>query len=105
MLTTTISGYTRRISRLQGEITVAAERASSGSQTDLDAKRAELERLQDDLRRERARLVRLRARLAEARATLRRRLVEIYKADAARHRDRDAEVRRLRRPAGARASS
>ena len=49
-------------------------------EVDLDAKRAELERLQADLRAERARLVRLRARLNETRRVLRVRLIEIYKA-------------------------
>jgi murein DD-endopeptidase MepM/ murein hydrolase activator NlpD len=51
-------------------------------QADLDAKRAELARIQELLRQERARLARLRARLAEAKVALAERLVEIYKADS-----------------------
>ena len=50
-------------------------------EADLNAKRAELDRIQDDLRKERARLTRLRARLAESRAALSARLVHLYKAD------------------------
>ena len=50
-------------------------------QTDLDAKRAELARIQDELRQERIRLVKLRAKLAAAKDALAERLVEIYKAD------------------------
>ena len=43
VLTTTISGYTKRISRLQEDITVLQGRATN-LQVDLDAKRAELAR-------------------------------------------------------------
>ena len=50
-------------------------------QGDLDAKLAELARIQEDLRQERIRLARLRARLAEARVALADRLVQLYKAD------------------------
>jgi peptidoglycan hydrolase CwlO-like protein len=50
-------------------------------QSDLDAKRAELARIQDQLRQERIRLVRLREKLAAAKDALAERLVEIYKAD------------------------
>jgi len=79
VLTTQISGYQRRIRKLQGKITTLASRQDI-IEVDLDAKRSELERLETDLRAERARLVRLRARLNETRRILRVRLVEIYKA-------------------------
>jgi murein DD-endopeptidase MepM/ murein hydrolase activator NlpD len=80
VLTTTISGYTKRINLLQGDITVLQARQTR-IEADLAAKREELARIQDDLRQERIRLVRLRARLAESRAALSDRLVELYKAD------------------------
>jgi murein DD-endopeptidase MepM/ murein hydrolase activator NlpD len=80
VLTTQISGYNRRIRRLQSKIGTLQTRQQR-VQVDLDAKRAELERLRGELRSERARLVRLRARLNETRAQLRLRLVEIYKAE------------------------
>ncbi len=80
VLTTQISGYNRRIRRLQGKITTLQSRQQR-VQVDLDAKRTELESLRGELRSERARLVRLRARLNETRAQLRVRLVEIYKAE------------------------
>ena len=57
------------------------ERKQVAIQTDLDAKRAELSRIQEQLRQEKIRLARLRARLAEARIALANRLVELYKAD------------------------
>ncbi|HUR85402.1 MAG TPA: peptidoglycan DD-metalloendopeptidase family protein [Solirubrobacteraceae bacterium] len=80
VLSTEIAGYSRRIGRLQGRITVLSTRQER-IQADLDAKRAELERLRRELRTERARLVRLRKRLTHTRATLRTRLVEIYKTE------------------------
>ncbi len=80
VLTTQITGYDKRIRRLQGEIGVLQTRQQR-VQVDLDAKRAELESLRSELRSERARLVRLRARLDETRRLLRVRLVEIYKAE------------------------
>jgi len=80
VLTTQISGYNRRIRRLQGRITTLQTRQER-VQVDLDAKRAELESLRTELRSERARLVRLRVRLNETRAQLRLRLIEIYKAE------------------------
>ncbi|CAA9514716.1 MAG: Membrane proteins related to metalloendopeptidases [uncultured Solirubrobacteraceae bacterium] len=80
VLTTQISGYNRRIRRLQGRIGTLQTRQQR-VQVDLDAKRSELESLRGELRSERARLVRLRARLDETRALLRLRLVEIYKAE------------------------
>ncbi|MEY2513928.1 MAG: hypothetical protein QOJ89_1286 [bacterium] len=79
VLTTEIAGYSRRIRKLQGHITKLSSRQQV-VETDLDAKRSELERLQGELRGERARLVRLRKKLAVDRAMLRKRLVEIYKA-------------------------
>ena len=65
--------------RLQSRITTVAGRQAV-LQEDLDAKRAELAAC-SDLRAERARLVRLRARLRETRTMLRKRLVELFKAD------------------------
>jgi murein DD-endopeptidase MepM/ murein hydrolase activator NlpD len=80
VLTSEIAGYSRRINRLQGKISKLDNRQQV-IQSDLDAKRAELERLRTDLRTERARLVRLRKRLTVTRAMLQVRLVEIYKAE------------------------
>jgi murein DD-endopeptidase MepM/ murein hydrolase activator NlpD len=80
VLTTTISGWTRRINTLQDNITQLQTRQVR-IEADLTSKRAELDRLQDLLREERIRLVKLRARLAESRAALSERLVELYKAD------------------------
>jgi murein DD-endopeptidase MepM/ murein hydrolase activator NlpD len=80
VLTTTISGWTRRINALQDNIT-ALQSKQVRIEADLTRKRAELDRLQDLLREERIRLVKLRARLAESRAALSERLVELYKAD------------------------
>jgi murein DD-endopeptidase MepM/ murein hydrolase activator NlpD len=80
VLTTQISGYNRRIRRLQSRIGVLQTRQQR-VQVDLDDKRAELESLRSELRSERARLLRLRARLDETRTMLRSRLVEIYKAE------------------------
>jgi peptidoglycan DL-endopeptidase CwlO len=80
VLTSDISAYTRRINGLQSEITTLQVRQVE-LQVNLDAKRAELARIQELLRQERARLARLRARLAEAKVALAERLVEIYKAD------------------------
>jgi murein DD-endopeptidase MepM/ murein hydrolase activator NlpD len=80
VLSTTITRYSRRISSLQGDITVL-QRKQVSIQIDLDAKRAELARTQEELRQERLRLARLKARLAEARVALADRLVQLYKAD------------------------
>ena len=80
VLTSEISGYSRRIDRLQGRIGTLQERENA-IQSDLDAKRAELVRVQDRLRSERARLVALRVRLVQGRRTLAARLVDLYKAD------------------------
>ncbi|MGI8594059.1 MAG: murein hydrolase activator EnvC family protein [Solirubrobacteraceae bacterium] len=74
-----ISRYGRTIGRLQGRITGLQARETT-LQTDLDAKLAELAKIQESLRQERARLVRLRTRLATGRRTLSARMVELYKA-------------------------
>jgi murein DD-endopeptidase MepM/ murein hydrolase activator NlpD len=73
VLSSDIADFTRRISGLEAR--------ESRIQADLDAKTAELVRLQDRLRDERARLTRLRERLQQSRTLLAQRLVEIYKAD------------------------
>ena len=80
VLTTTISGFTRRINLLQGDISTLQSRQWR-IEAELADRREELARVQDRLRQERIRLVRLRARLAESRAALADRLVELYKAD------------------------
>jgi murein DD-endopeptidase MepM/ murein hydrolase activator NlpD len=80
LLTTEISAYTGRIDRLQRRIGGLQQRENA-IQADLDAKRAQLARLQDALRYQRARLVRLRARLAYARKVLAQRLVQLYTSD------------------------
>src|SRR5262245_11622813 len=69
VLTTTISGYTRRINALQDDINVLQLRQTR-IETDLANKRAELAKIQDDLRRERIHLAQLRERLAESRSAL-----------------------------------
>jgi murein DD-endopeptidase MepM/ murein hydrolase activator NlpD len=74
-----ISRYGRTIGRLQGRISGLQAREST-LQTDLDAKLAELAKVQESLRQERSRLVRLRTRLATGRRILSARLVELYKA-------------------------
>ena len=80
VLTSTIQGYSQRIGALQGDIDTLTTRQVR-VETDLAAKREELQKLQDELRRERIRLTQLRARLAESRAVLSDRLVALYKAD------------------------
>jgi murein DD-endopeptidase MepM/ murein hydrolase activator NlpD len=80
VLASDIAAYTRKIGALEGKIGTLQERQSA-IQSDLDAKKAELVRLQERLRDERARLARLRERLLETRTQLSERLVEIYKAD------------------------
>jgi len=81
VLTSQVSGFTRRIRTLQSDITVLQTRQVR-LEADLEAKRAELAQIQEDLRRERLRLARLRTRLAAARVELANRLVEIYKEDS-----------------------
>jgi peptidoglycan DL-endopeptidase CwlO len=80
VLTTEISAYTRRITRLQGRIGSLQQRQST-IESDLAAQRAALIRIQDDLRSERRRLVRLRARLQVTRRALADRLVQLYTAE------------------------
>jgi len=80
VLTSTIEGYSQRIGALQGDIDTLTTRQVR-VETDLAAKREELQGLQDGLRRERIRLTQLRAKLAESRAVLSDRLVALYKAD------------------------
>jgi murein DD-endopeptidase MepM/ murein hydrolase activator NlpD len=80
VLSTEIAAYSRRIDRLQSDITRLYGRQVR-LQADFERKRSELARIQEELRRERARLARLRSRLAEARDALATRLVELYKAD------------------------
>lgn len=81
VLTTTISGYSRRIGALQSDVDRLQQHQDT-IQADLDAKRAELARIQADLRRARAELARLKAKLAESRATLAVRLRALYQGDA-----------------------
>ena len=96
-----IAGYNRRIGRLQGQITTLQTRQQR-VQTDLDAKRAELERLRSGAAR--------RARPARAPAQAPRRDAHPaarparrdLQGRAAGHRHRRAELRRLHRPARAR---
>lgn len=80
VLTTEISAYSRRIGRLQGQITALSSRHAR-LQADLDRKRSELVGTTTKLRSQRARMVRLRARLTVAKRTLATRLVELYKSD------------------------
>jgi len=80
VLASDVASWTRRIRRLQDDITVLQGRQVR-LQADLDAKRAELARVQERLRAERLRLTRLRRRLVEARGILSARIVELYKAD------------------------
>src|SRR4029450_12015955 len=80
LLTTQISGYSRRIGRLQSRIgTLQSQQANA--QGDLDAKGAGLFQTQRDLRSGRGCCVSRRARLAQARTALAQRLVELYQAD------------------------
>lgn len=80
VLTTQISAYNRRISKLQGSISSLTVRVTR-LQADLDHKRALLNKIQSELRFQRARMARLRARLIVARRTLSTRLVELYQSD------------------------
>jgi murein DD-endopeptidase MepM/ murein hydrolase activator NlpD len=80
VLSSEVAGYTRRIRRLQGKITTLGTRQER-IQSDLDAKRAELERLRQP-RAQPGEPGALRAQLrAQARGLLRTRLVEIYKSE------------------------
>lgn len=80
VLTGAITQYNQKISGIQEGIDRIAAREEV-VQNDLDAKQAELTRLQTALRTERKRMVRLRARLAQTRRILSVRLAELYKAD------------------------
>jgi murein DD-endopeptidase MepM/ murein hydrolase activator NlpD len=80
VLTTTISGYNNRISRLQGEIRGTRLRLGR-VQGELDHKRNELIAVRNKLEVSRDRLERLRRELRTARRVLAARLVEIYKSD------------------------
>ena len=80
VLSSDVAGYTHKIDALQTDISRLQTRQVR-LQVSLDAKLAELGRIQADLRAERLRLARLRARLAQARAALAKRLVGMYKAD------------------------
>jgi murein DD-endopeptidase MepM/ murein hydrolase activator NlpD len=80
VLTTDISGQTKRIDALQSNIDTLSAKQDK-LQTSLEQKRAKLAQVQNELRQERARLARLRARLLVVRRTLAARLTDIYKAD------------------------
>jgi murein DD-endopeptidase MepM/ murein hydrolase activator NlpD len=79
VLTTTISGYTDRIDRLQGQVAALRNREAA-VQRKLDAKQAQLDRAVAELKQEKAHLIVLRARLKRALIGLRRRLVSIYES-------------------------
>jgi murein DD-endopeptidase MepM/ murein hydrolase activator NlpD len=79
VLTTTISGYTDRIDRLQGEVAALRNREAA-VQRKLDAKQAQLDRAEAELRKEKAHLLVLRAHLKRALVGLRKRLVSIYES-------------------------
>ena len=99
VLTTTIAGYTSRIDSCRATSPALQERQTR-IQADLDAKRAELARIQDELREERIRLPAARAARRGARRAQRapRRALQ---GRQARRRHGDPRVRRLRRPARA----
>jgi murein DD-endopeptidase MepM/ murein hydrolase activator NlpD len=80
VLTSDISGLTRRIDRLQGTISGLQQR-EDGIQADLDVKQRALSQTQTQLRVVRAQLTRMRARLARSRTILARRLVALYESD------------------------
>ena len=80
VLTTTIQGFSNRISGLQGQIQ-ATQQQLDRAQASLDQQKAELLEVRDRLEVARDRLARLRAELATARRVLAARLVDIYKSD------------------------
>jgi murein DD-endopeptidase MepM/ murein hydrolase activator NlpD len=80
VLTTTIQGFSNRISGLQGEIQATQQRLDR-AQSSLDQQKNELLQVRDRLEVARDRLARLRGELATARRLLAARLVEIYKSD------------------------
>ncbi len=79
VLTTTISHYTNRIDRLEGEVAALRNREAEVQQK-LDAKQAQLDRAEAELEQEKAHLLVLRAHLKRALIGLRERLVSIYKS-------------------------
>ena len=80
LLTSQITSYNQRISRLQRQITTLRTRQTRLA-ADLGRKRALLSRTQSSLRTQRARFIRMRAMLNRDRRVLARRLVELYKSD------------------------
>jgi murein DD-endopeptidase MepM/ murein hydrolase activator NlpD len=80
VLTTTISRYSRRITRLQGEVAGLRNRESR-VQAQLDVRQAELRRARTELHREQLRLRLLRLKLRHSIHVLSDRLVAIYKSD------------------------
>lgn len=80
VLTTTISRYSRRISRLQGEVAGLRNREDR-VQRQLDVKETQLRRARIQLRREKVRLRLLRLKLRRSIQVLADRLVAIYKSD------------------------
>jgi murein DD-endopeptidase MepM/ murein hydrolase activator NlpD len=79
-LTTNISALSGRIRTLSGEI-AALQRQERRAQAVLDARRAELARVQARYHKEYVRYVRLRKELAKAQLVLADRMVAIYKSD------------------------
>jgi murein DD-endopeptidase MepM/ murein hydrolase activator NlpD len=79
VMTTTISGYTARIERLEGEVAALRNREAAVQQL-LDRKQAQLDRAVAELKREKAHLLVLRAHLRRALIGLRERLVSIYES-------------------------
>src|SRR3954471_19025372 len=79
LLTSDIAGFTHRIGSLQlGNTRLQTRQVRI--EADLNAKRAELARIQERLRQERLRLVRLRARLAQGRTAPAQRPGGLYKS-------------------------
>jgi murein DD-endopeptidase MepM/ murein hydrolase activator NlpD len=77
VLTTTISHYTNRIDRLEGQVAALRNREAA-VQRKLDAKESQLDRAVAKLEKEKAHLLVLRAHLKRALVSLRERLVTIY---------------------------
>jgi murein DD-endopeptidase MepM/ murein hydrolase activator NlpD len=80
VLTTDISALSGRIRSLEGQI-ATFQRRENRAQVVLDARRAELAKVQARYEQEHARYVLLRKKLARAQVILAQRLVEIYKSD------------------------
>jgi murein DD-endopeptidase MepM/ murein hydrolase activator NlpD len=79
VLTTTISRYSARIGRLEGEVAALRNREAV-VQEQLDRKQTQLDRAVAELKREKAHLLVLRAHLKRALIGLRQRLVSIYES-------------------------